>query len=334
MNDITINKHKRAYAISKYWVDRISLDLSGLNVLTEVGSNIYTYLPLIASLSGANVIAWCKDSKFGVADKIILEAKNAIKIWDCKGSIIFRSNYRNFEDIKSADILTNSGMLRPLDSQFLSFVKSNAVISLMFESWELRSTDLDLNFCKEKGIKVSGVSENNALMNIFEYTGVLSLKLILNSGVEIFQSKILIWSSDEFGEVAKKWISKLLPVSVIICNEPEKFYNCLENVDLVYFCDYHEDRPYFGPAGILNLEIITRINSTVKFCHLYGNISKSECNKYGISIFPDKDGCNKVMSETLSFVGAEPVIQLLVAGLKSAQETIEGGSYIYAQRII
>lgn len=334
MNKITLNKHKKAYEISKYWVDKIGLDLSGLNVLTEVGSNSYTYLPLIASLSGANVTAWCNDSKFGIADKIILDAKNAIKIWDCKGPIIFRSNDRNFDDIQSADILTNSGMLRPLDSQFLGFVKSNTVISLMFESWEFRSTDIDLNFCKEKGIKVSGVSENNAVMNIFEYTGILACKLILNSGIEIFQSKILIWSSDEFGEIAKKWISKLLPKNIIICNESEKFYHYLENVDLVYFCDYHEDRPYFGPVGFLNLETITRINSTVTFCHLYGNISKSECNKYGISLFPDKDGNNKVMSETLSFVGAEPVIQLLVAGLKSAQETIEGGSYVCAQRII
>jgi hypothetical protein len=334
MSNITLNKHKKAFDISKYWIDKIGLDLSELNVLTEVGSNSYTYLPLIASISGANVTAWCNDSKFGVADEIILEAKNAIKIWDCKGPIIFRSNDRNFDDIQKADIITNSGMLRPLDSQFLSFVKTNSVISLMFESWELRSTDIDLNFCKEKGIKVSGVSENNAIMNIFEYAGILACKLILNSGIEIFQSKILIWSSDEFGEVAKKWISKLLPKNIIICNETEKFYHYLEDIDLVYFCDYLDDRPYFGPTGFLDLEIISRINSTVTFCHLYGNISKSECNKYGINLFPNKDGYNKVMSETLSFVGPEPVIQLLVAGLKAAQETIEGGSFVCAQRII
>ena len=257
-----------------------------------------------------------------------------IKIWDFKDQIIFRSNDRNFEDIQSADIITNSGMLRPLDSIFLGFVKPNAVISLMFEAWELRLKDIDLDICRSKKIRVTGVSENNSTMNIFEYSGILAIKLILNSGIEIFQSNILIWSRDDFGEVAKKYLSKLTPKSIIICNESEKFYKYIENVDLVYFCDYHEDRHYFGPNGFLNLELISRINPTVKFCHLYGNILKTECNNFGISLFPNKDGYNKVMSETLSYAGIEPVIQLLVASLKAAKETIDDGELTFAQKII
>ena len=129
-------------------------------------------------------------------------------------------------------------------------------------------------------------------------------------------------------------ISKLEPKKLILCNEVEEFYSHLEGADLVYFCDYHEDRAYFGEKGFFDINLISQINKNVKFCHLYGNISKSECNKYGIQIFPDKDGYNKVMSETLSYVGMEPVIQLLVAGLKAAEETLVGGQFNFAQKIV
>lgn len=335
MNKLNYATDLKAYKISKFWIDRIGLNLTGLNILTEVGSNYYKYLPLIASIAGAkNVTAWCKDSKYGLAEEIVQEAKNAIKIWSCNDNIIFRSNDRNFQDIQNSDIITNSGMLRPLDSQFIRFAKQNAVISLMFESWELRPGDIDLDICRENKIRVTGVSENNSVMSIFEYSGILAAKLILNAGVEIFQSNILIWSNDEFGEIAKKWIQKLEPKTIIICNDTDKFYQFLENADLVYFCDYHEDRQYFGPKGFLSLDRISQIKPTITFCHLYGKISKFECNKFGIKLYPDKDGQNKIMSETLSFVGIEPVIQLLIAGLKAAQEVFEGESYICSQKII
>ena len=40
------------------------------------------------------------------------------------------------------------------------------------------------------------------------------------------------------------------------------------------------------------------------------------------------------MSETLSYAGIEPVIQLLVASLKAAKETIDDGELTFAQKII
>ena len=35
------------------------------------------------------------------------------------------------------------------------------VISLMYEAWEFRDTDVDLNYCKKNRIKIAGVWENH-----------------------------------------------------------------------------------------------------------------------------------------------------------------------------
>ena len=335
MNNIIVNKHKKAYEISKFWIEKIGLDLSGFNVLTEVGSNGYTYLPLIASLAGAkNVFAWCKDTSYGIASDMVLVAMKAEEIWGTSDTINYRLNDRRIEDIKNADLITNSGMIRPLDSKFIKNVRSSTVISLMFESWELRMNDIDLAECEKNNVIVTGVSEKNSIMNIFEYTGVLAVKLLLSSNIEIYNSKILVWSNDEFGQVAYNWLKKLSPKSIVISNDMSTFYDILDKIDVIYICDYHEERNYFGEAGFMDIEKIVELNSNLVICHLYGNISLQECNINGIEIYPQKSGKAKIMTESLAHLGLEPIIQLMIAGLKAGQEVLRNESLDFAQRIV
>jgi hypothetical protein len=335
MNKIIINRHKKAYEISKFWIEKIGLNLSGFNVLTEVGSNGYTYLPLIASLAGAkNVFAWCKDTSYGIASDMVLEAMKAEDVWGISDTIIYRLNDRRFEDIVNADLITNSGMIRPLDSKFIKNVRSSTVISLMFESWELRMDDIDLAECENNNVTVTGVSEKNSIMNIFEYTGVLAVKLLLSSNIEIYNSNILVWSNDEFGQVAYNWLKKLNPKSIIISNDINRFYDILEQIDVIYICDYHEERNYFGEAGFMDIKKVVKLNSKLVICHLYGNISLQECNINGLEIYPQKSGKAKTMSESLAHVGLEPILQLMIAGLKAGQEVLRSESFNFAQKIV
>ena len=50
--------------------------------------------------------------------------------------------------LRQADIVTNSGHLRPLDAPTIRAMKPTAVIPLMYEAWELRPGDVDLDECR------------------------------------------------------------------------------------------------------------------------------------------------------------------------------------------
>ena len=45
--------------------------------------------------------------------------------------------------LEDADIVTNSGHLRPLDEEAVGRMKPGAAIPLMYEAWELRPDDVD-----------------------------------------------------------------------------------------------------------------------------------------------------------------------------------------------
>lgn len=53
--------------------------------------------------------------------------------------------------------------------------------------------------------------------------------------------------------------------------------------------------------------------------HLFGDIDANYFIKSGIDIYPRKNGYSKTMTETLAYLGPEPVISLTIAGFKVAE---------------
>lgn len=310
----------RSIKIIRRLIKNLDLELKGRIILTEVGSNGYIYTPIIAAMAGARqVIAWAKDSSYGQAEKIIKECQGISSLLDLEDSIIFRANKRPVEDIEMADVITNSGVLRPIDFNFVRHMKHNAVLPLMFEAWELRDEDLDIKACKDKGIKVAGTWENHPEIKVFDYTGLLSVKLLLNAGVEIYDSNIVIWSSDHFGAIAQKTLKSLGAKNIWVTIKTDELYDLLPQVDAIYICNYSEERQFFGERGIFNIDHMISINSAFTLVHLYGNINAKFCRDHGLKLYPERDGKAKVMTETLGYVGLEPLLRLQVAGFKVAE---------------
>ena len=63
--------------------------------------------------------------------------------------------------VAQADIITNSGHVRPIDAEMIGWMKPTAVIPLMYEAWEFRDADLDLAACQRRGIVVAGTNERH-----------------------------------------------------------------------------------------------------------------------------------------------------------------------------
>ena len=90
MNDFINISTNRIVSKINYYINKLDLNLSGYDVLTEVGSNLYNYTPLIPLLAGANhVMAWTRDSKFGKSNDIIAECKMKLDTVNNVNSINF-----------------------------------------------------------------------------------------------------------------------------------------------------------------------------------------------------------------------------------------------------
>lgn len=311
------NDFEKSISIIKSTIIKLDLNLRNFTVLTEIGTGPYLYTPYIAALAGAKMVyAYSKNTVFGTVDDIRVEAQQLNKFL---GSLPVRivEDFTDVEICHSVDILTNSGMLRPLTADFLSnFDAKKLVIPLMYESWELRKTDLDLSFCSEKRIKVGGTNENHSSLNVFRTTGNLSAKMAFDAGSEIADCKVLIWSDDDFGHVAARTFKSLGAIEVEMTTDENVVNERFDSVDLIYFCRNSEDKQLIGEKGILNPETIASAASLPTIIHLYGKLDKDFCKGLGLKIFPEQDGKSRSMSLSLSYLGVRPVFSLLAAGFK------------------
>src|SRR4051812_767903 len=141
-------------------VQALDLNLKGKVVLTEAATGAYVVTPILAALAGAKVYAFSKTTRYGTVNEVF-ERTKAI--------------YMNVEDmldityidtltpdiIAQADIITNSGHLRPLTEEKLQYAKDNVVIPLMYEAWEWRDADMDINYIRRRGIQVGATNERH-----------------------------------------------------------------------------------------------------------------------------------------------------------------------------
>lgn len=301
--------------------------------MTEVGSNNYLYTPIIPLLAGADkVIAWTADTRYGKAADITKEVMEVATDCGVADKLTIRQNERPTDDIKAADVLTNSGFLRPLDEEFISHISQHAVIPLMYEKWELRESDVDVYACQKYGIRLAGTWENHPDIKVFSGVGPLAVKLAQESGFEVYGNDIIIWSDDHFGEETETCFKNFGARSVLRTTKPEELINNITQADFIYICDYHEQRSFF--KEIFDIKQLAKLNPTLGIVHLYGDIDPETVKSAGWSIYPDKKGHAEQMTETLAYLGLTPVINLQTAGFKVGECLLSSEKHKLVQKIV
>jgi len=187
----------------KYSVQKFKLNINGLNVLTEAASGNYKCTPLIAAYAGANVYALGRDSKYGKFEIIKKEINKLARQLKVENKIQFINDVKEIE-LSTINILTNTGFLRPINKQVIDKLSNKCVIPLMYEPWEFRKTDLDLEHCFNKGIKVYGTNESDSRLLTMNYIGYTVLYFLLKEKKTPFRTKILLLGSDRFNIADRK----------------------------------------------------------------------------------------------------------------------------------
>lgn len=303
----------REYRLIREAIKSFELNLNGYTVLTEAATGNYVWTPIIAALAGAKVFAFSKDSRYGTFSKVKDKTEQHARELGVFEKIHVIDQLDK-EVIHPADIITNTGFLRPLNKEKLQYCKETVVIPLMYEAWEFRESDIDLAYCKQKKIPVFGTNESDPRLLTISYLGAVAKKALFLKGIEVFKSKIAVLGYGHFAEAIFNSL-KLEADLVEMWNKPGEVKH-LDQLDAIVIADHQTDTLYLGKNGILSPEKIREENPDLIIIHVSGNVDEVGLEKYGLNVFPEKIAPPKWMSLTTDFAGPKPVIDLHTAGLK------------------
>src|SRR5688572_485254 len=106
-------------------VSRLNLDLEGKVVLTEAATGAYIVTPVIAALAGAEVYAFTKDTRYRSVEEVKKQTHALAAMFGDRDLNLTIIDKLTPEIIGKADIITNSGHLRPLNSEKLQHAKKD-----------------------------------------------------------------------------------------------------------------------------------------------------------------------------------------------------------------
>jgi len=320
---------KRIYRSIIKSIEEFNLDLSGEVVLSELGTNEYNFVALIPILAKAKkvIIIHNEDLLF---DQLRSNFLTFLKEFKVKNNNFLFVSKKELQTVKKEiTIISNCGNVRPIDQMLVQGMDRLKVVGLMYDGWELRKSDVDVDYLTKNHIKLVAVNETHKNHNIFSYVGPLCAKLCMESKHEIMDEKFLVWSNDPFGKYISKYLEQMGAKEIISTVDKNQFYRSLPNLDVIVLASYNFEGEYFGMNGLFNEDYIKQKNSSVTFIHLFGKINK----KNEIDIFPPDPGQTRKMSRTFSYLGYNPLYRLISAGFKVCEEVIKNELSILSKPI-
>lgn len=311
--------HSRLVALLKAAAARCNLDLSGLTVLTEAATGGYSITPVLAAFSSATrVYAMTRSTRFGSVEDVIRQTRSLASLCGVEDKIHFITK-KTRDVISRCDLITNSGHLRPLDAEFISWMKPGAVISLMYEAWELRSEDVDLAACRRHGIPVAGVNEANPAVDVFSYLPVIAAKQLFDAGVPVYGTHILLLCDNRFEPYLQKGLSSMGA-------EVDSFPSLAAaprhgHYDAVLVSITPQARPVVSRA---DARVLAEQWPGAVVAQFFGDIDREALSEVGLSFRPLQAPHAGHMGVYMTDVGPDAVVRLQSGGLKVGEILARG----------
>jgi hypothetical protein len=300
-------------------ITALKLDLTGLRVVTEAATGAYACTAVIAAMAGArNVHAVARGSASHGSAADAAGATLALARMAGVDKRIEIAPNLGPKALVSCDILTNSGHLRPITRAMIERLPASAVIALMFEAWEFRDSDLDLNACRDRGIKVAGVNERHRDVAVFPFLGRLCAKLLRDAGMSPFGRKIALLCDNPF-----------LPFIENGLREEGAFVETCSDVTALQARGFDAVVVALQPRGErLGKAIFDRLASIAPqalVCQFWGDVDRGSARQHGFSVWPEQEPRPGHMGILLNALGPEPIVRLQAGGLRAAELVFRGG---------
>jgi len=307
-------------------IEKLRLDLRGMTVLTELASGHFVVTPMIAALAGAKkVYVVAKNSRYGSVDELtdyLSEACTALGTGDC-----IELTDDPFEIAGQVQIVTNLGFVRPITRPLLELLPYDAAVPLMFEAWEKRESDIDFSAADQLNIPVLGTNERASDLQIFKYVGVLAEKLLLEVGIEVFRSRIIVMSSGHFLDEISNRLA-LSGADVTRYNPHIEFMTpCkrsqFSQADAIVIAE-QTSKELLVDYDSRHIDAETLGAISAKIIHISGLLNYELMERCKIEKHPKGSVDYGYMTVTTDYVGVRPVIELHCGGLKVGQAIVDG----------
>jgi hypothetical protein len=299
-------------------IDRCTLDLEGRTVLTEAASGAYAVTPVLAAMAGADVYALAAGTAYASANDLKGVTAELATLAGVADRIQFVYE-KNSSYAGAADIVTNSGQVRPIDATMIASMKSSAVVPLMYESWEYRSADVDLEACRSRGIIVAGTNEQHPSVDVFSFLGHMAIRQLHDAGIAVRGSRIVLLCDNSFGPYIVQGL-KNGGAEVVEARE-------LTAGALAPYCDavILALQPAQGRAlGPVEAALLSQAAPGAVLVQYWGEANRAEFADAGVPVWPEAEPGAGHMGILPSALGPEPVIRLQSGGLKVGQILAQG----------
>lgn len=308
-----LNSHRLVRLIQQA-IERCQLQLNDLTVLTEAATGAYAVTPVVAAIAGAKkVFAIARSSRYGTLEQVKAQTLELAELAGVSDRLEFITE-KTQDIVAQADIITNSGHVRPINAEMIAWMKPTAVIGLMYEAWEFRPEDVDLIACHQKGIKVAGVNERHPAVDVFSFLGIMAAKLLLDAGVSVYTSNILLLCDNPFSSFIERGLvnagANVDTVDSISAAPINKTYDAI----LVAL----QPRPE-AVLTATDAALIAKYWPGTLVAQYWGDIERSAFVSHNIPVCPEIEPKPGHMGILPSAVGPEPIIRLQTGGLKAAE---------------
>jgi hypothetical protein len=299
-------------------VSRCELDLAGLTVLTEAASGAYVVTPVIAALAGADVCAVAASNAYTSEPEIRELTARIARM----AGVVDRVELVSAKDpgsIGAADIITNSGNVRPIDAETVSHMKPSAVVPLMYESWEYRGADVDLQACRDRGIVVAGTNERHPAVDVFSYLGQMAVLQLHEAGIPVRGSRILLLCENDFAPFI---VRDLEAAQATVTLTPRLTAEGIpSDADAVVLALQPTTAPVLDAAGS---ELLARTAPGAVLVQYWGDADREALDARSVPVWPPRPPSAGHMGVLPSAVGPEPIVRLQSGGLKVGEVLARG----------
>jgi hypothetical protein len=302
---------KRLVALMEAAIQRCRLDLSGKVVFTEAASGAYVVTPLLAGLAGADkVFALARPTCHGSIDEVTSQTLELSRLLGRPGRIEIVTE-KSLDVLRQADIVTNSGHVRPLDAGTIRALKPTAVIPLMYEAWEFRDADVDLDACRARQIPVAGTNECHPAIDMFSFLGMMAIKLLADGGVAVYGSRILVLCDNPFARFLQDGLERagaIVDVREVLPIEDEA-----RDHDAILVALRPTAAPVLGRVDAFRIGSYWKRAVVAQF---WGDVDRAALTEAGVPVTPANAPSIGHMGVLPSAIGPEPVVRLQAGGLK------------------
>jgi hypothetical protein len=216
--------------------------------------------------------------------------------------------------VARADVLTNSGHVRPIDAATLAHAKSSAVVPLMYEAWELRDGDIDLAACARAGIPIAGTNESHPAVRLFPFVGLMVIRLLVDGGIGIHGNRVVLWCDNPFGAAIENALEGAgATVRTVQRLDGLEDSAAFRDADAFLVAMRPRAQPVLGER---EAEVIAELCPGAAVFQFWGDLDREALVRCGVPFWPITAPTAGHQGILPSALGPEPVIRLQSGGLK------------------